>query len=124
MGGTGSIVEIDETFIGRKQGVPVKQGTNHKHVVLTLVERGGSARSFHVDNVTKAEVMPIIRANLDRESHVMTDEAARYARLGEEFAKHDAVDHRREEYAYRDRKTGTLSGRTPSKATTASSSGA
>lgn len=110
MGGSGSIVEIDETFIGRKQGVPVKQGTNHKHVVLTLVERGGSARSFHVDNVTKAEVMPIIRANLDRESHVMTDEAARYARLGEEFAKHDAVDHRREEYAYRDRKTGTLIG--------------
>ncbi len=106
MGGNGSIVEIDETFIGRKEGVEIKQGTAHKHAVLTLVERGGSARSFHVDNVTKADVLPIVRANLDRESHVMTDEAARYAKLGDEFAKHDAVDHSRGEYGYRDRETG------------------
>jgi transposase-like protein len=106
MGGEGSIVEIDETFIGTKPGVEVKQGVGHKHVVLTLVERGGSARSFHVDSVTKADVMPIIRANLDRETHVMTDEAARYAKLGNEFAQHDAVDHSRGEYGYTDRKSG------------------
>jgi hypothetical protein len=36
----------------------------------------------------------------------MTDEAARYAQLGDEFAKHDAIDHSREEYGYMDRKTG------------------
>jgi transposase-like protein len=106
MGGAGSIVEVDETYIGRKAGVPVKQGVSHKHAVLTLVERGGSARSFHVDEATKAEVLPIIRANLDRESHVMTDEARRYAKLGDEFAKHDTVDHSREEYGYTDRRTG------------------
>ncbi len=105
MGGDGSIVEIDETFIGRKQGVEVKQGVNHKHAVLTLVERGGSAHSFHLDEVTKAEILPIVRANLARESYVMTDEAARYAKLGNEFAKHDAVDHSRGEYGYTDRKT-------------------
>ena len=105
MGGGGSVVEVDETFIGRKQGVEVKQGVKHKHAVLTLVERGGSARSFHVENVTKADVLPIVRANLDRESHVITDEAARYAQLGNEFAKHDAVDHSRGEYGYVDRKT-------------------
>jgi len=105
IGGDGSIVEIDETFIGRKQGVEVKQGVNHKHAVLTLVERGGSAHSFHLDEVTKAEILPIVRANLARESYVMTDEAARYAKLGNEFAKHDAVDHSRGEYGYTDRKT-------------------
>lgn len=87
IGGEGSIVEIDETFIGRKAGIEVKQGVNHKRAVLTLVERGGPARSFHVENVTKTEVLPIVRENLDRESHVMTDEAARYAKLGDEFAK-------------------------------------
>ena len=32
--------------------------------------------------------MPIIRANLDREAHVMTDEANRYSKLGDEFAAH------------------------------------
>ncbi len=106
MGGSGSIVEIDETFIGRKPDMPIQRGTNHKHVVLTLVERGGSARSFHVDGVKKEDVLPIVRANLDRESHVMTDEAKRYAQLGDEFAKHDAIDHSRNEYGYTDRKTG------------------
>ena len=86
--------------------MPIQRGTNHKHVVLTLVERGGTARSFHVDSVKKEDVLPIIRANLSRESHVMTDEAKRYAELGNEFAKHDAIDHSREEYGYTDRKTG------------------
>jgi transposase-like protein len=106
MGGAGSIVEIDETFIGRKEGAVVKQGVGHKHVVLTLVERGGSVRSFHVDSVKKDDVLPIIRANLDRESHVMTDEAPRYRQLGDEFADHSAVDHSRDEDGYTDRKTG------------------
>jgi transposase-like protein len=107
MGGEGKIVEVDETFIGRKEGVPKARAAHwHKNAVLTLVERGGSARSFHVDEVTKAEILPIVRANLARESHVMTDEAARYAQLGDEFAKHDAVDHSRDEYGYTDRKTG------------------
>ena len=107
MGGGGSIVEIDETYIGRKPDVPVTRGGHHKHAVLTLVERGGSARSFHIDSATKAEIMPIIRENLDRESHVMTDEAPRYAKLGDEFTTHDAVDHSRGEYGYTNRNTGT-----------------
>jgi transposase-like protein len=108
MGGAGKIVEIDETFIGRKEGVPKAKAAHwHKNAVLTLVERGGVARSFHVGNVTKEEILPVVRANLDHESHVITDEAARYAQLGDEFAKHDAVDHSRGEYGYTDRRTGT-----------------
>ena len=51
-----------------------------------------------------------MRANIARESHLMTDEARRYERLGQEFSQHDTVDHSREEYAYRDRKTGTMIG--------------
>jgi transposase-like protein len=108
MGGTGAIVEIDETYIGRKEGFETKRGTGHKNAVLTLVERGGSARSFHVEGVKKEDLLPIVRANLGRETHVMTDESATYAKLGKEFAKHDAVDHSREEYAYTDRVTGTV----------------
>jgi transposase-like protein len=48
MGGGGSIVEVDEAFIGRKEGYETKAGVKHKNAVLTLVERGGSARSFHI----------------------------------------------------------------------------
>jgi transposase-like protein len=107
MGGGGKIVEVDETFIGRKEGVPKAKAAHwHKNAVLTLIERGGKARSFHVETVTKDEILPIVRANLARESHVMTDEAERYAQLGDEFAKHDAVDHSRGEYGYTDRRTG------------------
>jgi transposase-like protein len=98
LGGQGEIVEVDETFIGRKEGVPKAKAAHwHKNAVLTLVERGGKARSFHVETVTKDEILPIVRANLAKESHVMTDEAARYAKLGDEFADHHAVDHSRGE---------------------------
>jgi hypothetical protein len=57
MGGTDEIVDVDETFIGRVEGVPKqKAGAAHKNVVLTLVERGGSARSFHIDSARRADV--------------------------------------------------------------------
>jgi transposase-like protein len=107
MGGAGSIVEVDETFIGRKENTPkAKAGYGHKNAVLSLVERGGSVRSFHVDSVRKDDVLPIVRANIVREARVMTDEAVQYAKLGDDFAQHDAVDHGRGEYGYTERKTG------------------
>ena len=37
----------------------------------------------------------------------MTDESNTYAKLGDDFANHDAVDHGREEWGYTDRKTET-----------------
>jgi transposase-like protein len=53
MGGDGEIVEIDETYIGRKEGAEVRRGTSHKNIVLSLVERGDEARSFHVESTKK-----------------------------------------------------------------------
>jgi transposase-like protein len=44
LGGEGEIVEIDETFIGRKEGAEIHRGGAHKNIVLSLVQRGGSAR--------------------------------------------------------------------------------
>ncbi|MGO8799348.1 MAG: IS1595 family transposase [Roseiarcus sp.] len=108
LGGEGGIVEIDETFTGRREGVEVRRGYAHKNVVLSLVERGGSVRSFHVDSTKKVDVLPVIKANVAKDSHVMTDEANQYAQLGDDFADHDAVDHGRGEYGYRDRKTGVV----------------
>ncbi|MGO8833198.1 MAG: IS1595 family transposase [Roseiarcus sp.] len=108
LGGEGGVVEIDETFTGRREGVEMRRGYAHKNVVLSLVERGGSVRSFHVDSTKKVDVLPVIKANVAKESHVMTDEANQYAQLGDDFAGHDAVDHGRGEYGYRDRKTGIV----------------
>jgi ISXO2-like transposase domain len=46
-----------------------------------------------------ADIAPILRANLARETQLMTDKAAGYKIVGKEFASHDAVDHSRDEYA-------------------------
>jgi transposase-like protein len=99
MGGAGSIVEVDETFIGRVEGVPKQRsGSAHKNVVLTLVERGGSARSFHIDSTRRADVEGIMRANIRKESRLMTDEARHYKAIGREFESHESVNHGEEEY--------------------------
>ena len=67
-------------------------------MVLTLVERGGSARSFHVDGARIGDLQPIIRANLSREANLMSDEMYSYKEIGREFASHETVTHSKEEY--------------------------
>jgi transposase-like protein len=56
MGSDGGTVEVDETYIGRLEGQPAKGGSHTKNIVLTLVERGGSARSFHIDSTSIANI--------------------------------------------------------------------
>jgi transposase-like protein len=98
MGGAGAIVEIDETFIGKKEGAPIRRGFAHKHAVMTLVERGKGSRSFHVEGTASADLLPIIRANIASGTHVMTDEAGQYTNLGKYFTEHDFVSHSAGEY--------------------------
>src|SRR5262249_8358363 len=98
LGGKGKTVEVDETFIGNIKHVRKSRGTGHKNVVLTLVERGGSARSFHIDSTSIADIAPIVNANIARETNFMTDEARHYMEIGRGFADHDAVNHGRDEY--------------------------
>ncbi len=82
LGGAGKIVEIDETLQGRLSDAPKKWGPGQhfsfKNIVLTLVERGGSARSFHMSGATMGTILPVIRANVARESAIMTDEYSVY----------------------------------------------
>jgi transposase-like protein len=110
MGGDGAVVEVDETFFGRVQGEPKRRGTGHKHVVLSLIERGGSARSFHVEGTRIADIAPVIRANLARESEMMTDEATYYREIGRDFARHETVNHKQDEYVRGDVHTNTAEG--------------
>jgi transposase-like protein len=103
LGGGGGTVEIDETYIGRVEGVPKPRGgSSHKNVVLTLVERGGSARSFHIDSVSVADINPIVHANIARETKIMTDQGASYPIVCGPFASHDTVNHAKDEYVRRE----------------------
>jgi transposase-like protein len=114
MGGAGGIVEIDETLTGKLEGAPKHLGpgmhNQWRNVVLTLVTRGGSARSFHVDGVTIGTLLPIIRHNIQRESTVMTDDGRWYQTLGQTFAGHETVNHSAKEYVRGHVHTNTVEG--------------
>lgn len=89
LGGAGKIAEADETFLhdmGRFRGSKVYRGTGHKRKVRTLIERGGNARSFHIENLAVNTIAPIVRENIARESALITDEARHYTRVGAEFS--------------------------------------
>ena len=113
MGSGGKTVEVDETYIGRLQGQPKrKAGAGHKNTVITLVERGGSARSFHIDGNRAGDILPIIRANLSREARLMTDELPAYKVVVElaEIGSHEKVNHSKKEYVRGEITTNTVEG--------------
>lgn len=94
-GSGGGIVEADETFIGREPGVEAaKGGFRHKMKVLSLLDRtSGAKMSFVVDGVSTADVTPILRANLAREAHLLTDDAGQYRFMHRHFASHRTTPH-------------------------------
>ena len=93
-GGGGTVVEVDETFIGRIKGAPKKRAFHYKMKVLSLVDREtGRCRSMVVDNVSAAHLVPIVVANIAKEATVMTDEANAYRNLGGLFAGHGFTAH-------------------------------
>lgn len=111
MGSGGGFVEVDETFIGREPGKPVKRAYHHKMKVLTLVDRStGRARSMVVDDLKPATIAPILRENMSREARLATDEGGHYLHIGREFAEHGVVRHGREEYVVGEVHTNTIEG--------------
>jgi hypothetical protein len=110
MGGSGKVLEADETYIGKQEGHGghIVQGGAVKNMVLTLVERGGSAHSFHTDGHSVASIVPIVRQNIRRESRLMTDAAPHYKAVGKEFTEHGRVYHQRGEYVRREFHSNTV----------------
>lgn len=102
MGGGGKTVEVDETMFGKVETAPKGRnrfpGWGNRNVVLTLVERGGSARSFKINTTSIAEIVPILRTNVRRESDLMSDQASWYKSVGKEFNSHQSVEHSADEY--------------------------
>lgn len=110
MGGGGNAVEVDETFIGKTEFPKMAGGFQHLRTVLTLVERGGPARSFHVERVDAASIIPVVEENIDREAKIMTDDARVYRRLRKLGRNHDSVNHKAKEYVRGEVHTNTVEG--------------
>ena len=65
---------------------------------MTLVERGGEARSFHVKNATAKTLREAAVKIASRKSYLATDENPAYTKLGKEFDGHGTVNHSANEY--------------------------
>jgi transposase-like protein len=124
MGGNGGIVEADETYFGNvekakrrtkttsgrtftKSGRP---GPSNKRAIVSLVERGGRVRSFHVPTADKESVTAIVRENIARETRLHTDESRLYFGSNEYFDDHETVTHSRKEYVRGDVHTNSVEG--------------
>ncbi len=111
LGGEGEIVEADETYFGKydtprerktkRYTQPTKGGKSgpaNKRAVLSLVERGGNVRSFHIPTADKATVDKIVKDNIAKESRLHTDESKLYGDAAEHFEAHETVHHTSGEY--------------------------
>jgi hypothetical protein len=123
MGGSGKIVEADETYFGKTETHRVspqrgdrpykrlgKAGPSGKRAIVSLVERGGSVRSFHVAVADKETVIGIVKANVARASRLHTDESRLYFDAHQHVAAHETINHGAKEYARGDVTTNTVEG--------------
>lgn len=121
LGGAGKVVEADETYFGElpahKQPIRSnpkanrpKHGPTFKRAIVTLVERGGKARSFYAETAKVETVAKIVRENVAKEARLHTDSSRVYTNVGKEFAAHESVNHFEKEYARGDVTTNTIEG--------------
>lgn len=115
MGGAGKIVEADETFVGGREKNKHAHKRNSanlggagKEPVFSLVERGGKVRSHHIPSVTATNLRPILMAQLDRASSLMTDGEGQYRLVAPLFARHEVVNHSIGEYVRGEAHTNTI----------------
>lgn len=122
MGGSG-IVEADETYYGKKSG-PAPEFTTSgkeftkrkgdsripKRAIVSLVERGGKVRSFHVDRADKVTVAQIVTQNVAKEAVLFTDESRLYTGADAHVSSHATVHHASGEYVRGQVHTNTIEG--------------
>jgi transposase-like protein len=116
LGGGGIPVEVDETYWGNKQpkGSFKKFGSrgaggHHKMKVVSLVERGGRARSFQLPTVYGGTLREVLRQHIAPGATIHTDESSIYGSLRVRF-NHQTVNHRRGEYVRGNVTTNTVEG--------------
>ena len=119
LGMGGGTVEADETYIGNSarsiagkaaRAAGVQRGGDHKEKVVSLVERNGHVRSFHVEKVNGKTLKAILTGNIAQDAHLMTDELRMYRSIGRQFASHEAVMHSAHEYVRGNAHTNTIEG--------------
>src|ERR1035441_84003 len=101
LGGNGSEIEVDESFIGgkarnmhlseRKRRI-TGTGTKDKTAVMGILERGGKVRAAVVPSRRKAVLQEEVRKHVTAGAALYTDALLSYNGLASEYA-HQVVDH-------------------------------
>ena len=81
-----------------------------KQKIVALVERNGGVRAFHVASVNGETLKSVLHGNIAKNTHLMTDDARIYRRIGRHFASHASVNHSAGEYARGNVTTNTVEG--------------
>ena len=72
LGGSGKIVEADKTYWGHQEAAKLAKkrvtGGKLKMKIISLIERGGDARSFHVPAVNAKTLAPILRNQIAKKT--------------------------------------------------------
>jgi transposase-like protein len=102
VGGPGSEVEVDETFVGgaarfmhadkHKRRI-TETGTKDKTAVMGILERGGEIRATVVGNRKKHALQSNIRTHVKAGSAIYTDALMSYQGLKEQGFEHQVIDH-------------------------------
>lgn len=117
LGSGGGIVEADETYWGTsprsKKAQAIKKAGGKvsgadKQKIVSLVERDGNVRSFHVASVNGKTLKAVLHGNIAKDANLMTDDLRMYRRIGKHFASHEAVNHSSGEYARGNVSTNTV----------------
>jgi hypothetical protein len=96
-------IEADETFIGGKlKGHGCYVARQRKSPVVTLVERNGRAKSFHMQEVCASNLKPVVRECIEEGASLMTDDSGLYTPMRGHFSSHDVVKHSAGEYSRRE----------------------
>ena len=99
LGGPGKVIESDEAFVGGFKNNRLSGKTAPKKKIVTLVERGGRARSFHITHIDHTNIRAALVTNAHRSSHLRTDDARFYNGIGSEFASHKTTLHSNREFS-------------------------
>src|SRR2546421_1664739 len=101
LGGPGSEIEVDETFIGgkarnmhrsKRARVITGTGGKDKTVVMGMMERGGNVRAFVVENRRRSELQKQVREHVEAGAAIYSDELKSYDGLNADY-DHAVINH-------------------------------